>query len=273
MRKPRKKVIVLILGLSFLLFLGFSFFISKKDGVFFLNVGQGDAIFIRNRSGYNILIDGGPDYKVLSELGRVLPWWDRQIDLLILTHNHDDHVGGLFYVLEKYRVKYFMYNGRSVDSFLYNRFVSELEKKEVPTMVIKKSFVLPISSDLALDFIYPDRDISSLYIKNENNASITLKVSFKNKTFLLPGDLEEETEEYLLSQNIDLQSDILKLGHHGSDSSSSLEFLRAVNPQNVVIQVGKDNRFGHPSPRILKRLEQLEISHIYRTDQDGLIIF
>jgi len=245
---------------------------NQQLQVHFLDVGQGDAILIQTPNEQNILIDGGPDSTILYELGDVMPFYDHEIDIMILTHPHSDHVAGLVDVLKKYDVKQIYYTGVIHTAPDYIAWLEEIKDQGVPLEIIKKQYTLDLGSDLRLDFLYPFDDFSFQRVKDLNNSSIVNKLNYGDTSFLFMGDAEIEVEEELIESGIEVKSDVLKIGHHGSTSSSSEEFLAAVDPEFVVIQVGQDNPFGHPHMRILKRLERQEVK-VHRNDLEGTITF
>ncbi len=266
--------ILLILGIVFVL-ISIPVFLWAYDSpenleVDFLDVGQGDAILIKAPAGQNILIDGGPDSKIIDCLSRELPWWDRTIDLMILTHPHDDHVSGLIEVLRRYEVKKIIYTGVPHNSPNFLKWLEIIREKKISMIIIDHEQKIILGPDCFLEFLYPDQAIFGKEATNLNNTSIINKLIYKNNKFLFMGDAELELENNLLGRNLDLSADILKIGHHGSDTSSSEEFLRAVNPKIALIEVGENNKFNHPSLRVLKRLERMNIK-IYRTDLDATI--
>lgn len=236
----------------------------------FLNVGQGDSILIKTPYGQNILIDGGPDDKVVNELGREMSWWDKQIDLIILTHPHDDHVSGLLEVIKRYKVKKIAYTGVVHSSPNYLAWLELVKSEKIPVIIIDRPQKIEFGPDCWLDIVYPRESLLGKSMDNLNNSSIIARLVFRHTNFLFAGDAEEEVEDKLFLEGIDLSADIFKASHHGSDTSNSQEFLESVNPDMVVIQVGEDNKFGHPSLRAVKRFERLG-AQIFRTDLDGAV--
>ena len=238
----------------------------------FLDVGQGDAILIKSPYGQNILIDGGPDDRIIGELSSNLAFWDKKIDLVILTHPHDDHVAGLIDVIKRYKVEKILYTGVVHNSPNYLAFLELVKARKIPIIIIDKPKEIKLGEDCEMQIIYPQESFLGKHVSNLNNSSIVMKLVYGENKFLFTGDAESEVEQELLEKNIDLHADVLKAGHHGSDTSSSEEFLKAVSPEFVVMQVGDDNDFGHPSRRIIKRLERMD-SKILRNDLDGAIKF
>ncbi|MFH1413122.1 MAG: MBL fold metallo-hydrolase [bacterium] len=235
--------------------------------VVFLDIGQGDSILIKAPDGQVVLIDGGPDKTVLSELSKYLPWWDKHIDLMILTHPHADHATGLNYVLDDYQVDRIMATGVSHTASSYISWWEQANNMD--NLIIADKPMSVNLGDCDLNILYPDFSILNQAVDNLNNTSIVSKLVCGQTKWLFAGDIEEETEQYLLDSNTDLSADVLKVAHQGSKTSSTLEFLQAVDPDIAVIIVGK-NSFGHPSPLILNRLERIA-EKILRTDRDGSV--
>ncbi len=236
----------------------------------YLNIGQGDSILVKSPYGQNILIDGGPDDSVLEELGKVLPWWDKKIDLMILSHPHSDHVTGLGYVLDSYKVEKVLYTGVSHTAPGYLEWLTKIKEKEIELLIVEKYQKIELGDDCFLEILYPSENLVSQEIENLNNTSMVFKLVYGDNKFLFAGDAEQEVEEILLSSNIDLKADVFKVSHHGSSDSNSWDFLKAVSPEFAIIQVGVDNMFRHPSGRVLSRLEKLNVN-IFRNDIDGLV--
>lgn len=246
----------------------FSYHQPEKLEIDFLDVGQGDATLIKTPAGQNILIDGGPNGKVIAELGKNLSWWDRKIDLIILTHPHDDHVTGLIEVFKRYEVKQILYTGVSHTAPNYLAWLEEVQKEKIKLTIIDRLQTVDLGGEARLEILYPDKSFLNRQIENLNNSSIVVKLVYKKTGFLLTGDAETEVETELLSKNI--SANLLKIGHHGSDTASGENFLAAVMPNFAVISAGKDNDFGHPSPRTLKKLDRMSVK-VFRTDQKGTV--
>jgi beta-lactamase superfamily II metal-dependent hydrolase len=251
---------------------GLTYNLAKNLEVDFLDVGQGDAILVKSPFGQSILIDGGADNKVIKELGENLPFWDKQIDLMVLTHPHDDHVTGLIEVMRRYDVKRILYTGVVHDAPNYLAWLEEARDRKIPLILIERPQVINLGESCGLKILYPREDFIGKNIDNLNNSSIVAQIFYGQANFLLMGDAEIEVENNLLTAGANLKSQVLKVGHHGSDTSSSEEFLEAIKPEFAVIEVGKDNDFGHPNLRISKRLERIG-AQIFRTDLDGTIKF
>lgn len=263
-------ILVIVLILLFLSLFWFYYQSNHQLEVDFLDVGQGDAILIKTPAGQNILIDGGPDRTVIKRLGKNLSWWDKQIDLMILTHPHDDHASGLIDVVKRYNVKKIIYNGVVHNGPNYLTWLKLIRDKNIKTTIIDRPQVIKLSGDCQLEIIYPRESLAGKEVENLNNSSLVVRLVYGQTKFLFVGDLEELGEEKLLDDKIDLTADVLKIGHHGADTSSSQRFLEKINPRLAIISVGLKNDFGHPSLRVIKRLERLGIK-VLRTDQIGTI--
>ena len=237
--------------------------------IFFLGVGQGDAILIETPSGQNILVDGGPaDGEIVSRLGGRFSFWNRSIDLVVSTHPHEDHSGGLVEVLKRYEVKQVLESPVKYDSPVYQEWQSLIEEKKIKRTVAQSGQHIKLGDGLELEALYAgDAGLGNSASALDIN-SVVLRLVYGDVSVLLTADIFEETERYLLNTRFDLSSTVLKVAHHGSDSSSCLEFLFVVKPQVAVISVGVDNPFGHPSPEVLGRLDT---THLYRTDVQGNI--
>jgi len=265
---------LLILGIAACLVAVPLFWLTYKEPrnleIDFLDVGQGDAVLIKTPGGQNVLIDGGPDKTVVKRLAENLPWWDKQIDLMVLTHPHDDHVTGLIEVLKRYRVKRILYTGVTHNAPNYLTWLKTVQAKKAPLTIIDKTQTITLGEKVKMEILYPDQSLLNKTLSDLNDSSIVIKLVYGQNKFLLTGDAGLEVEKMLLAGGADLTAEVLKVGHHGSEYSSSQEFLDKIKPGVAVIPVGKDNDFGHPNLRIIKRLERSG-ARIYRTDEKGTI--
>ena len=244
----------------------FNFADNEFLEVYFFDIGQGDSIFIETPSKKQVLIDGGPDKTILEKLGETMPFYDKTIDLLILTHPDADHITGLVSALEYYNVKYILTSGVEKDTAVYKKWRDLIKKKNIPLILAQSGQKIILEQNIILEIIWPEQSLIESFSKPANNASVVSRLVYRNVEFFLTGDIEKKVENYLISQNLNLESDIFKVPHHGSKTSSSYNFVKIINPQVSVISVGKDNRYKHPSDEVLKRLRDLII---YRTDEDG----
>lgn len=236
----------------------------------FLNVGQGDAILITTPDQHRVLIDGGPEQIVLEEMGAVIPFLNKEIDLMILTHPHADHVMGLVPVLERYRVKAVLFTGLNYWSPIYDEFLREIREQELPLYVARSDQNWQLG-EVEIDILFPFESMLGETIENVNNGSIVTRIIYRDHHILLTGDAEIEVEEELVEAYSDLlESELMKAGHHGSRTASSQELLDAVIPDVVVIQVGKENSFDHPHEETLEKLDSMDVE-VRRNDLEGRV--
>jgi len=274
-----KKILISLFLVNILLLILFRFvFVDQGLKIYFFDVGQGDAAYIRTPAGQDILIDGGPSDRILSKLGEAMPFYDRTIDIVILTHPHSDHVMGLLSVLKHYQVNQVYLTGALHSSYEYLEFLELLaQDKKIKKIKIDHQFSLDLLEDLKLEFLYPDFDVADdtehQFIQdNLNNTSVVNQLVYKDKKILFTGDIEQRVEKYLLDKNIIKDTvNILKVAHHGADTSSTKEFLAKTSPDLAVISVGAENRFGHPAKLVLESLKNQKIT-IKRTDQDSNVV-
>lgn len=247
--------------------------------VSFFDVGQGDAAFIETPKGKQILIDGGPDAAVLEKLGKAMPFWDRDIDLVILSHPAKDHMAGLLDVLHAYNVKNILWTGieKETATFTYWKESVNQEEKEGAQIILADAgqrIVLGNNTSCPqyIDVLYPDSIAGTLVTGDDNDTSIVARLEFCGHSILFTGDLTKKGERILLSKGALLDSDILKVGHHGSKTSSIPQFVEAVSPKIAVISAGRKNRYGHPHEETLEIFAHYGIQ-IQRTDKEGDITF
>lgn len=239
-----------------------------------LDIGQGDAILVEFPSGSRWLIDGGPDERVVSQIDRLIAFSDRRLSGLILTHPHADHVTGLIHVLRRYKVERILLPSATHTTSEYLTFLKELRDQNIQTTAVNHPFAWSGSEGQTFwrwEFFYPERDFREP-VQDLNAVSVVSRLTFGEQTFLFMGDAPVEVEQLLMAEERNLQATVLKVGHHGSASSTSSDFLKAVRPQYAVMSVGASNPFGHPASATIKRLQALSISP-YRTDKHGWIQF
>jgi len=237
----------------------------------FFDVGQGDGIFFQTPSGNQVLIDGGPDSAILSKLGETLPFWDRSIDVLILTHPHADHIDGLLEVLKRYDIGMVLESGVNHSIPEYNEWHQLLQSKNIPVHIARFGEIIDFGDGVHFDVYSPQESFFGSSPKNIHDAMVVGRLVYASSSILMMGDAEKSLEYQLLwkkSGFLIFKSDILKAGHHGSKTSSSEEFLRAVSPQFAVISAGRKNRYGHPHQEVIDRLNSFGIK-VFRTDLDG----
>jgi competence protein ComEC len=248
---------------------------DDKLRVSFLDVGQGDAILIQTPNGQNILIDGGPDpQKINLELSERLPFWDRTIDLVVSTQPQADHVTGLVEVLQRYNVEQVLDPGVSYDSVIYQEWIRLIQTNRIEYAITRAGQEIDLGNGVRMEVLNPPESLWEGTSDDVDNNGVVMRLSWNNVSFLFAADIRAEAEFELIGQRANLRSTVLKIAHHGSDTSTSQHFLAAVDPEVAVICVGADNPFGHPSSEVLERLiDRLGKDNVYRTDQDGTIEF
>ena len=261
---------IAIMSLGGSLWVYFLYETPKDLEVDFLDVGQGDSILIRTPAGQNILIDAGPDRQVLRKIAEVMPFLDRTIDLAILTHAHEDHLAGLVEVINRYRIDELIYNGARENSATFRAWSDSARARGIPVLITDHPQTIDLGAGAKLEILWPRGNSAARSLAAPNSGSIVSRLVFGRTRFIFMGDLEQAGEKELESGGIDLSADVLKVAHHGSDTASTEDFLEAVRPDIAVISVGSKNKFGHPSERIINRLERLGI-RILRTDQRGTV--
>lgn len=292
--------------------------------IHFLNVGQGDAILIEAPNGNSMLIDSGPqNEKVIAEVQKFKNVFDRRLDILLATHADADHIGSMKKVIEKFNFQKFAYSGLKSDTKLFQDLMSVIGNDDALVLTAGMSIVLDEKQNIRFDVLFPDFDFQIneyekcrtskrkksaciKFLSTETNLnSIVGRLSYGETAFMLTGDAPMEVEKFIISKFTNsvtlsnglaknlfsrIQSDVLKLGHHGSKTSTSPEFLTAVSPSYAIVSAGKDNRYGHPHKRVLDAIEAFKKDtykdsgrasysqssqpfEIFRTDIDGTISF
>lgn len=248
----------------------YAVFAEGRSGleVYFLDVGQGDAIFVQAENGNQMLIDAGPNKNVLRQLAGAMPFYDRTIDVVLATHPDLDHIGGLPEVFGRYKVDLVIEPGMAADSGEYLAFDKAVEEAGAKRIFARRGMKINLSDEVYLLILFPNVDVSSW---SANDASIIAKLVYGNTSFLLMGDSPQKIEKYLVSldkENLDV--DVLKVGHHGSKTSSSEIFVGYASPEYAIISVGADNRYGHPHQEVLDILNKFGVQ-ILRTDENGTV--
>ena len=235
--------------------------------VSFFDVGQGDSIFIETPSGCQVLIDGGPGSAVLEKLGAEMPFWDRTIDLIILTHPEHDHISGLIEVLKGYKVKNVLWTGIIRETAEYREWKECLEDERAQIIIAEAGQEVK-DGEVYLYILHPFESLEGQATKSVNNTSIIIRLVFGQNSFLFTGDAFKSVERKIVERGLAINSNVLKVGHHGSKTSSAKEFIESVFPEVAVIQAGKNNPYGHPHQETLEVLEEYDIT-VLRTDIDG----
>ena len=271
---PKKWVIPPLLVVAILVSVTAATMPDDRLHVSFLDVGEGDAILIQ-RGSQDILVDGGPSPQAIGlGLGSKMPFWDRTIELMVLTHPHSDHLTGLVEVLHRYKVKQVLYPDLKCDSPMYNEWLNLIEEKDINCTIAQVGQQIDLGEGAVIKVLNPQTHLLTGTESDINNNSVVLRLSMGKVSFLLTADIQQEAEFELITDRADLSSTVLKVAHSGSDTSTTPEFLAVANPQVAVIPVGENNPFGHPSEEVMERLrEKLDTEKIYRTDEHGTIEF
>lgn len=267
------KLILLVAVGFFCAFIWYAVYREDRGGILtvsFLDVGQGDAIFIDTPNGNQVLIDGGPDKKVLRSLNEVIPFYDRSIDLVALSHPHKDHVAGLLDIFSRYLVSGFLESGVSVKTPEYVSLKEIVEDSGARSVEALRGMKIDLGGGVMMEVLLPGPEASKI---DPHEGMMVLRLVYGETSYLLTGDLEKGIENMLVYIDGEkLESDVLKIGHHGTRNGSYAPLLGNVKPAYAVISVGKKNIYGHPAPETLQRLEDFEITAL-RTDEEGTITF
>jgi competence protein ComEC len=238
--------------------------------VSFLDIGQGDSIFIDAPSGRQVLIDGGANGAVLRELSKVIPWYDRTIDVVIPTHPDADHIGGLVDVLPRYKVGMIVHSDVEGDTATAKALVNEIAREGAQQIIARRGQIIDLGSGAYIEILSPDRSVTQV---ETNTGCVITRLVYGKTSFMLPCDAPKEIENYLVRLDAgDLHSDVLKAGHHGSKNSSSELFIGFVSPSYVVFSRGCNNKYGHPAPEVVALFERFGIP-ILDTCKNGTITF
>lgn len=239
---------------------------SGQLQVHFLDVGQADCILIISPSGKSVLIDGGNNEDGPGIVSYLKAQGVKELEGLIATHPHEDHIGGLDQVLQSIPTKNVYLPDATANTRTFTEFISAVKSSGAKRIQAREGVALEIPGCTGV-FLAPNQD----HYEDLNNYSAVLKLTYGRVSFLFTGDAEDLSEAEMLKKGRDLKATVLKVGHHGSSSSTTKEFLRAVSPQYAVISVGADNDYGHPTPTVLKRLNEAG-AKVYRTDLSGTIV-
>lgn len=235
-----------------------------------LNIGQGDALWIESPTGFQVIVDGGPDNALMKEIPKVMPWYDRHIDMIVVTNPDKDHYEGFLSLLKKYKVDTVLEPGTTSKTETYALLEEEISDNKIEKVIAQRGQVIDLGGGAYLQVLFPDRDISGL---SSNDGSLVMKLVYGDTSVMLQGDSTEKIEDYLLTLGTTtLKSTILKAGHHGSRTSSSEEYVGAVAPEWVAVSSGIRNDYGHPHKETLETMHKLGIP-TYDTCNNGRLIF
>ena len=272
-QKYNKQVVLVLLFLTVCVIWYFALSahtVDRKLTVAFLNVGQGDSIFIESPTGTQILIDGGINDGVLRELGKQMDFSDRYIDMVMATHPDMDHIGGLVGVIERFDIGSYVESDVSHDSAVYDVLHSVVESKNMTPHLVSRGEKYDLGGGVILDILFPDRSVKEV---ESNMTSIVARLTYGETSFLFTGDSPQTIEEYLISLDGEgLDVDVLKLGHHGSKTSTGEDFLSITSPDYSIISAGFDNKYGHPNKEVTDMLDRFDIKYLNTADV-GTIVF
>lgn len=236
----------------------------------FLDVGQGDSIHVVTPDGFEVLVDGGATASVLRKLSQGRSFFDRKIDMVVATHPDSDHIAGLVDVMKRYEVEYIFRTNNINVTPASVAFDDYAEKEKAEVILVQAGQIVRVGASTTIEFFSPAGDTANW---PSNNSSIILCVTYGDIDFLLTGDAPKTVEENIVRLYGErLESEILKLGHHGSDTSSSQIFLDVVKPEVAVVSAGKENRYGHPHTKVLERVLRSGID-VVSTAESGTITF
>lgn len=263
-------IILFLLSLNWLIWFEVFDIANKPElAIFFFDVGQGDAVFIESRDGAQILVDGGPNGRILPYLGSAMPYGDNLIDVVVVSHPHADHIAGLIEVLKKYEVGAVIESGVFYDTPEAEEFQKLVFEKGVKRILVEKPSKLSFFNSVVIRFLHPYNSYAGQHVKDINETSLIATLEYAGKKILFTGDAGKATETRLLQRGVLGDVDVLKVGHQGSKYSSTNEFLNKISPEYAVISVGK-NSYGHPHPDALSRLASAG-AKVFRTDRDGTV--
>jgi competence protein ComEC len=272
----RLKIALIVAGLIILTFFGLKLIDYNKNllKIVYLDVGQGDASLITTASRQNILIDCGPDQIILSALNRHIRWWNKQIDLVIISHDHADHWGGLIYLSKKYQINKVLLATPPKLSNELSALLKQLASQETKIINIYAPAEIKLPDNSRLSILWPNNQQINDFIDDPNNQSLVILWQYGLNSFLWTGDLESTAENKIINnKKLSKSINLLKIGHHGSWTASSPDWLNYWQPNLALISVGLNNKFNLPSQITIDRLKRLNIK-IWHTDLDGdLVIY
>ncbi|MHB1316654.1 MAG: ComEC/Rec2 family competence protein [Minisyncoccota bacterium] len=270
---PYWRLVVVMMLLFFVVFVFYFAFRTENKflKVAFLDIGQGDAIFIESPTGNQIIFDGGPGDALVSQVSKQMSFFDRTIDMIVVTNPDKDHFEGFIPLLSRYRVEAMLDPGVKADeNSIYRELNRILEMKSIPVILARTGQKILLGDGAYIEIIFPDRDVEDV---SHNDGSLVARLVYGETSVLLTGDTTKNIEKYLLSKYPEfLDADILKVAHHGSDTSTGEEFLKAVSPDVAVISAGRGNSYGHPKKETLDTLAKNKVETLVTMDE-GTIVF
>ena len=240
--------------------------------VWFFDVGQGDSALVVTPSGKHVLIDGGPNRATLTALGRTMPFFDRTIDVIVLSHPHFDHLAAFPDVVRSYRIGRALLSGIAHDLPAYASFLAALRRQKTTILAADPTADIDLGDGVLIDVIWPRGGLFGSEGEDVNNTSVVLRVLYAGHAILFTGDMEEPAERAVLEAGIDIDSDILKIAHHGGRTSTSTGFLLAASPDLAVFSFGIPNRYGHPHPWVTRRLEHFGIPMLTTASEEDICL-
>ncbi len=270
MKKHHLIILIGFLVCALLFFRELSLFPDGGLDIFFLNVGQGDTTLIITPSGKQIIVDGGPNLSALEHLGKHLPFFDRSIDLMILTHPDSDHVTSFPEILKRFDVKQILLSGAHSNNPRYQSLLHLITQNDINVIIADPSQDIDLGDGVIIDVLWPPKQMIGSDVPDSNDHSVVTRILYKDHSILLPGDISTKSEMAILASGADVSADIFKAPHHGSRTSSSTGFILAVDPDLAIISAGIDNPFGHPHPDVIDRYKFFDIS-IRSTSKEGTI--
>lgn len=249
----------------------FTLYPQQELRIYYLDVGQGDGILIRYPTGENLLIDTGKDSQIFRSLDLVLPWYEKTIDAVLLTHGDLDHVGALVDLLDRYTIRHIFVSEFFGQADVERHIQEKAQSKNVSITVLHANDILTVGTKITNNFKISNPQSDCLIIfKNENDCSLVGTLIYGEKSFLFTGDISQKVED-LLKDKVQSPVTILKVAHHGSNGSSSEIFLNTIKPVYSIISSGKDNPYHHPRPETIQRLQTVG-TMIFDTQKDATIV-
>ena len=231
-----------------------------------LDIGQGDSILIQTPHGKNIIVDGGPGVALIDELGKETSYWQKTIDMIVLTNPDRDHMEGFLELMRRYDVKRVLFTGVVHETATYREFLRLVDENHIPAIVASPDQDWELDDGVFLDVLAPVHSIAGQELRKSNNGSVMARLVYGDTALMLTGDAEAPEEHQLLLTDNDLSSQILKSGHHGSRTSGSTPFLLAVRPERSIMSNGKKNPYGHPHLETLLGYDALGIDWLSTKD-------